>query len=202
MTLRQLALEEVRGRTSITALDDQRDDQAMAYLYWTPTDRIAASLELIAERYSAKKRDNPPQDVLGSADWTVPLQLIYARPGADGSPRRVPAFVAQDVDEIDLDDDQEKDFDSQGVLVDLAAGYRLPKRPRNHRPGGDQPARSAPPFFRDESFRTSREEVNPRFVPCPQFSRNRDPKLLRLLSPSPLDVLPEAEAMVRSDFAH
>ena len=65
----------------------QRDDRATAYLYWTPTDRIAASLELIAEHYSANERDNPPDGVLvAHSDRASPAHLLHARP--DGSPPR------------------------------------------------------------------------------------------------------------------
>ena len=78
--------------------ETQDDDRALAYLYWTPTDRIAASLELIGEDFSAHKRDNPfPQDV---RTLTTPLRLTYAAPTGWFATART-AFVAQDVDRPD-----------------------------------------------------------------------------------------------------
>ena len=137
-------------------LDDQRDERAMAYLYWTPTDRIAASLELIAERWSAKKRDNPHQ--LRVRTWTVPLQLTYTTPAGWFATAR-PAFVVQDVDAFGASAEEIR-LDSEGVLVDLAAGYRLPKR-RGIIALEVTNLLDQHLAFQDESFRTSREEVNP-----------------------------------------
>ena len=112
----------------------QSDDRAAAYLYWTLTDRLAASLELIGEHYSAKKRDNPAP--LRVRTLTVPLQLTYTDPAGWFATAR-PALVVQDVDVPD-GADRNTDLDSQGVLVDLAAGYRLPKPPRHLRLRGQQ----------------------------------------------------------------
>ncbi len=98
----------------------------MAYLYWTPTDRIAASLELIAEHYSAKERDDPTAGVLDvrTLHRAAPAHLHHARRMVrHGADRRSWCRMS-----ISRDDGKKTDLDSQGVLVDLAAGYRLPKR--------------------------------------------------------------------------
>jgi outer membrane receptor protein involved in Fe transport len=82
--------------------------------------------------------------------------------------------VAQDIDEIDFDDDDaQRDFDSHGLLVDLAAGYRLPKR-RGVIALEVTNLLDQHLSFQDESFRTgaldpTRDEVNPRFVPSRAF---------------------------------
>jgi tetratricopeptide (TPR) repeat protein len=143
--------------------ETQTDDRALAYLYWTATDRISVSLELIGEYFSAEKRDNPFINKVRTV--TVPLRLTYAAPAGWFATART-AFVAQDVDRPD--NGNTTDLDSNGVLLDLAAGYRLPKRV------GilafqvtnvlDQDL-----SFQDEGFRTSRGQVNPRFVPSRAF---------------------------------
>ncbi len=164
-TLRRLADEMVH--TNGHRLEDQRDDLAMAYLYWTPTDRIAASLELIGEYYSAKKRDFP--DVLRVQTLTVPLQLTYTTPAGWFATAR-PALVVQDVDGFD-DDGEDTDFDSHGVLIDLAAGYRLPKR-RGIIALEVTNLLDRHLSFQDETFRTTAGElqaVNPRFIPSRMF---------------------------------
>ena len=143
--------------------ETQDDDRAQAYLYWTLTDRVAASLEVIGEDFSANKRDNP--GIHNVRTLTTPLQLIYAAPsGWFATARR--AFVAQDVDQPDSD--QNTDLDSNGVFVDLAAGYRLPKR-RGVVALQVTNLLDQDLSFQDESFRTSRGRVNPRFIPSRMF---------------------------------
>ena len=143
--------------------DDQRDDRAMAYLYWTPTDRIAASLELIGEHYSAKKRDNPTSSRVRTL--TAPLQLTYThRP--DGSPRR-DRFRGAGCGSARRWQ-RPGDLDSHGVLVDLAAGYRLPKR-RGIIALEVTNLLDQHLAFQDESFRTQPRKVNPRFMPSRMF---------------------------------
>jgi tetratricopeptide (TPR) repeat protein len=162
MMLRDLTLERVSDDDR--KLDDQRDERAMAYLYWTLTDRIAASLELIAERYSAKKRDNP--DPLRVRTLAAPLQLTYTVPAGWFAAARS-ALVVQDVDGFG-ESDEEIRLDSEGVLVDLAAGYRLPKR-RGMIALEVANLLDRGLAFQDESFRTPRREVNARFVPSRTF---------------------------------
>jgi hypothetical protein len=143
----------------------QSDDCALAYLYWTVTDQIAASLEVIGEDFSAKGRDNP--SVLGVRSLTVPLQLSYFSPvGWFASVQT--ALVAQDVDLGSGNATQKTDLDSHGVLVDLAAGYRLPKR-RGVIALELTNLLDRHLSFRDDSFRTGRAEVNPRFLPSRAF---------------------------------
>ena len=141
----------------------QDDDRALAYLYWTPTDRIAASLEVIGEDFSAHKPDNPFAHNVRTL--TTPLRLTYASPTGWFATART-AFVAQDVDRPD--DGQNEDLDSHGVLVDLTSGYRLPKR-RGVVALQVTNLLDQDLSFQDESFRTSRGRVNPRFVPSRMF---------------------------------
>jgi hypothetical protein len=154
MIVRRLAVEGLH--TGGRKLEAQRDDRAVAYVYWTPTDRIAASLELTGEYYSAKKRDS--QDPVRVQTLTVPLQLTYTTPAGWFAMAR-PALVAQDVDKLNDDD-----LDSHGLLLDLAAGFRLPKR-RGIIALEVTNLLDEHLAFQDESFRTSRGQVDPRFVP-------------------------------------
>jgi tetratricopeptide (TPR) repeat protein len=144
---------------------NERDDRALAYVYWTPTDRIAASLELIAEDYSARARDEPR--VLGVRTLSAPLRLLYTFPAGWFATAQA-AAVVQDVDLPGANAGQKTDLDSHGVLIDLAAGYRFPKR------YGILALEIANLLdehlsFQDESFRTSRGEVDARFIPSRTF---------------------------------
>jgi len=143
--------------------ETQTDDRALAYLYWTATDRIAASFELIGEDFSAHKRDNPFAQ--GVRTLTTPLRLTYAALAGWFATART-AFVAQDVDRPD--GSNTRNLDSNGVLVDLAAGYRLPKR-RGVVALEVTNLLDQDLFFQDESFRTSRQNINPRFIPSRMF---------------------------------
>jgi tetratricopeptide (TPR) repeat protein len=162
LSLRRLAHEYVSGNGH--RLDDQRDDRAMAYLYWTPTDRIAASLELVGEYYSADEDDFP--EALKVQTLTVPLQVTYTAPAGWFATAR-PAMVVQDTDLPDQPG-QKLDLDSHGLLVDLAAGYRLPKR-RGIIALEITNLLDQDLAFQDESFRTSRGQVDPRFIPSRMF---------------------------------
>ncbi|MGH6916174.1 MAG: TonB-dependent receptor domain-containing protein, partial [Geminicoccaceae bacterium] len=167
MLLRRLARElaEEEDGVRFHKHDSQRDDRALVYLYWTPTERLAVSAELIGEHYSARERDNP--EVLEVRTVSTPLELSYFMPSGWFATLGT-AFVAQDVDLPGAEPGKKRDLDSHGVLVDLAAGYRLPKR------RGIVALQLANLLdrrlaFQDESFRTSREEVNPRFLPSRTF---------------------------------
>ncbi len=140
-----------------------RDDRATAYLYWIATDQIVMSLELIGEDYSANKRDNPSFSRMRTL--TVPLRLNYTMPAGWFATAQT-SFVAQDVDQPS--DGDNTDLDSHGLLVDLAAGYRLPKRYGIIAVEATNllDERLA---FQDESFRTSRGQVDPRFIPSRAF---------------------------------
>ncbi len=172
MILRRLARERSaqNADADVVHFDDRRDDnRALAYVYWTPTDRIAGSLEVIAERYSARQKDDPPDDVESWTTLTVPLRLSYTLPSGWFAIGQA-SFVAQDVDLVDDGPSGNKvdDSDDHGVLVDLTAGYRLPRR------RGVIALEVTNLFdqhlsFRDEGFQTSREELNPRFLPSRAF---------------------------------
>ena len=140
--------------------DTQDDDRAMAYLYWTPTDRIATSVSLIGESFSAKDQDNP--DVLDLRTIAAPVQLTYTLPAGWFATART-TFVAQDVD-LPGGAGSQTDLDSHGVLVDLAAGYRLPKR-RGIIALEITNLFDERLFFQDDTFRSGRAEANPRFLP-------------------------------------
>jgi hypothetical protein len=164
MTLRNLAEEVQHGDGH--RIQNQHDDRAVGYVYWTPTDRIAVSLEMIGENFSTKLHDTTvfPQRV---QTLTVPLQLTYTTPAGWFATAR-PALVVQDVDVSDNAPGKNTDLDSHGLLVDLAAGYRLPKR-RGIIALEVTNLLNEHLSFQDESFRTSRGQVDPRFVPSRMF---------------------------------
>ena len=65
-------------------------------------------------------------------------------------------------------DGRNEDLDSNGLLVDLGLGYRLPKR-RGVVALQVTNLLDQDLSFQDESFRTSRGQVNPRFIPSRMF---------------------------------
>lgn len=100
---------------TIWTRDMGKEEQARAYLYLTPNQRTAMSLEYFYERFHN----------VGTIDTThrFPLSLSYFHPsGLNGSIR--PTFVRQ-YGQFDTDTGN----DSENFWnVDLSLGYRLPKR--------------------------------------------------------------------------
>jgi hypothetical protein len=107
---------------------EDRDEQLhKLYLYWTPTERIGVTSELVYDLYEADTGEatefgNLPKKV---ETFRLPVGVNYFHPsgffaGAVGS------YVDQDVDrsKSSTQADGEDDF----FLVDVAAGYRFPKR--------------------------------------------------------------------------
>ena len=107
---------------------EDRDEQLhKLYLYWTPTERIGVTSELVYDLYEADTGEatefgNLPKKV---ETFRLPVGINYFHPsgffaGAVGS------YVDQDVDrsKSSIQADGRDDF----FLVDVAAGYRFPKR--------------------------------------------------------------------------
>jgi len=107
---------------------EDRDEQLhKLYLYWTPTERIGVTSELVYDLYEADTGEatefgNLPKKV---ETFRAPVGVNYFHPsgffaGAVGS------YVNQDVDrsKSSTQADGRDDF----FLVDVAAGYRFPKR--------------------------------------------------------------------------
>ena len=107
---------------------EDRDEQLhKLYLYWTPTERIGVTSELVYDLYEADTGEatefgNLPKKV---ETFRLPVGINYFHPsgffaGAVGS------YVDQDVDrsKSSVQADGRDDF----FLVDVAAGYRFPKR--------------------------------------------------------------------------
>ena len=106
-------------------LNNQREDLASLFAYATLTDRVAVSFEPTYESYRRKKRDTAEGPIRVhslllpiSARWFDPSGLFAAATST---------AVFQE-----LDSRAEKGIieqhDSRGLLVDLAVGYRLPRR--------------------------------------------------------------------------
>ena len=121
---------------------------------------------MTGEYYRAKDRDNP--DLLRVWTGTIPLQLTYTLPSGWFAFGRT-SYLSQEVDSFDDEDSSEETRqDSRGVLIDLAAGFRLPKR-RGVIALEIANLLDTDLKYQDESFRSSRNEVNPRFLPTRTF---------------------------------
>jgi hypothetical protein len=167
VTLRRLTREiSVRNQDgNVTHTHrSQSDDRGVAYLYWTPSDRFAVSLEVIGGHFSARNRADP--EIKRVQSLSTPLQLTYSLPSGWFA-TALASYVAQEVDVRDAAGGK-SDLDDHGVLIDLTAGYRLPKRL------GIVALEIANLLdqhlsFQDESFRTAGDDVNPRFIPSRTF---------------------------------
>ena len=147
-------------------LNAQRDDQVGAYLYATPSNRIALSAEIIGERYSRHEKDITAGPLRVSS-LLVPLSARYFHPDGWFILART-TFVKQDVDEklapVPGRSSQVRTDQDLGTIVDAGIGYRLPNRRgmvsvelRNLLDRRLQ--------FQDESSRSNDEIDNPRFIP-------------------------------------
>ncbi|MFL5336010.1 MAG: FecR domain-containing protein [Geminicoccaceae bacterium] len=148
------------GSGSDVVLQDASEGLAQAYLYWTPTERIAISVALRGDRYRAHDGDaeGVPQDI---DSILAPVSVRYFHPSGFFGLAGV-EYVGQSVT-IDDGPGQESDRWGDSWLVDAAIGYRLPNRhgivsleinnildQRIH--------------WQDDSFRSS-EQQNRRFIP-------------------------------------
>lgn len=143
----------------------EHDHRALGYLYWTPTDRLALTAEVIGEIYKSNPEDDLPE--LRVSTVSLPLGVTYTSPlgwfaGAEA------AFVTHDVDRLGRTSEIVLEQEDQGVLIDVIAGYRFPKRAGifSFQVSNLLDTRLS---FQDESLRTMREQINPRFVPSRTF---------------------------------
>ena len=113
---------DMMGNTSFRSED--RDERLhRVYLYWTPTDRISATAEVIYDDYESEFTDSDLPEKVRTV--SVPLGVRYFAPsglfaGVGGT------YVDQEVERAAssmLADGSDNFF-----LVDFAVGYRFPKR--------------------------------------------------------------------------
>jgi tetratricopeptide (TPR) repeat protein len=162
---RRFSRELVADTGETNNLNDQRQDRLGAFLYWTPTDRLAVSLEATRDTYRRKDRDTAEGDPLRVDTVAVPLGVTWFHPfgwfvGGTAT------WLHQDVEYIDFEDNQIRQDDS-GTLVDVFAGLRLPKR-RGVLAFEIANVLDQRLSYQDESLWTS-SQVNPRFIPSRTF---------------------------------
>ena len=144
--------------------EKHREELYRAYLYWTPSSNWAVSAEYQFERFDLDERkfiDNRPSSV---DTMSIPFQVSYFNPSGFFSKFGV-TFVRQ---ELALDSSTlagsltatEDEF----AIVDVSAGYRLPKRwgiiAVTSKNLLDEKF-----FFHDDNFRSSQPARNPRYNP-------------------------------------
>jgi tetratricopeptide (TPR) repeat protein len=125
LTWRKLNEPVFTGQDAQKENRDERNHRV--YVYWTPTSRVAVSGEAVYDYFEADKGlatefDNLPEEV---ETVSVPLNINYFSPtgyyaGVGGT------FVHQDVDRSATATQAEGN--DSFFLVDLAVGYRFPKR--------------------------------------------------------------------------
>ncbi len=112
-----------------TQFDDQKEQLHRLYFYWTPTDRLAAKVALVYDRYRgqgpAVQFGPRPEDI---KTLSLPLSLRYFNPNGlfavlGGT------YVDQKVRRAESS--RFADGNDNFFVVDAAVGYRLPKRRGN-----------------------------------------------------------------------
>ncbi|MGH8531337.1 MAG: TonB-dependent receptor domain-containing protein [Gammaproteobacteria bacterium] len=107
--------------------EDRDEQNHNVHLYWTPLDRWALKAEFVYDRYLSEKGiatefDNLPEDV---ESFSVPIGVSYFHPlgifATVGG-----TFVDQHVERAETA--SQADGTDSFFLVDLALGYRFPKR--------------------------------------------------------------------------
>jgi len=108
------------GETQIVPWEDK---MASAYVFWTPSQKLALSAQYFYEQY---QRD-PVQGVVDLTSWRAPLQLRYF-PGAGVDLSLTLTQLRQQGLFTGVLGDQEKSGDESVWLADAALNYTLPKR--------------------------------------------------------------------------
>lgn len=145
-------------------LTDQRDEQYSVYAYSTIGSRVGISARLIHERFDDDDEGTlEPQKI---ESIYLPLGIGYFHPlGWFGTAEAT--FVHQDVDTFDFDGNRRMEGDA-GWLIDLSAGLRLPNG-RGLFAVEVANLLDRELSFQDQSFRSSRDTVEPRFLPSRTF---------------------------------
>ena len=125
-TRRDLDWPTINALTGEGDFEDRDEDQHRAYAYWTPSDRWALNAELVYDKFNNERDSTLAVEVpKESKTFSVPVTATYFHPsglfGGVGA-----TYVDQKVrgDDFYAHGTGDSDF----TLVDLAVGYRLPKR--------------------------------------------------------------------------
>jgi outer membrane receptor protein involved in Fe transport len=112
--------------TTTMSAEERQDEQFhRAYLYWTPTNRLAFSAEYHFEKFDRRLTElSNPEDPTRITTHRVPFGVSYFN--ASGIFTRMGAtFVNQEVDSLA---GGRSDGNDKFWIVDASIGYRLPKR--------------------------------------------------------------------------
>jgi hypothetical protein len=118
------ALTQTNPPEEFTVEEEER--LGRGYLYWTPADRWAMSLEYRYETFDFDSRGTEPRGLTDVDTHTVPLGVQYFHPTGFFAGARL-SYIYQSAGYRNLADDPRDDDDSFFVF-DAMAGYRLPNR--------------------------------------------------------------------------
>ena len=107
--------------------EKRQEDVHRAYLYWTPSSRLAARTELVYDRYRsvsgmATEFNNLPEKAV---TWSLPVSLSYFDPSGFFAGLGA-TYVDQEVRRSPMA--TQASGDDQFVVVDASIGYRFSKR--------------------------------------------------------------------------
>lgn len=107
--------------------EEVREDLYRAYFYWTPVEALALSAEYRFDRYELEEQNDFPDDrVILTETTTVPFTIRYFHPAGFFAGLGA-TYIQQEVERFPSEITSasgNNDF----VTLDLAFGYRLPKR--------------------------------------------------------------------------
>ena len=141
-------------------LEDANEFAGEAYLYWTPTEQLAVSLELWGSRFRFNEDDATyaPKEI---DSVRAPLSVRYFHPSGFFAVGGL-QYIWQTVTEVEQGN-QERDSSGDSWLVDAAIGYRLPNR-RGIVSIEANNLLDQNIHWQDDNFRSS-EQQNRRFIP-------------------------------------
>jgi outer membrane receptor for monomeric catechols len=126
LTRRNLDWPTVDAGTGDGSFEDRDEDLHRVYAYWTPSERWALNAELVYDKFDNESGSDLADEVpKETTTWSLPLTATYFHPsgvfGGVGA-----TYVDQEVkgEDVYSHGTGEDDF----TLVDVAVGYRLPKR--------------------------------------------------------------------------
>ena len=126
LTQRSLDWPTIDALTGDGTFEDREEDLHRVYAYWTPSNRWALNAELVYDTFDNESGSNLADEVPNeTTTWSLPVTATYFHPsGAFGG------VGATHVDQEVKGDDvySHETGDSDFTLVDVAVGYRLPKR--------------------------------------------------------------------------
>ena len=117
LSWRELDFQSIEFASGTPEGRDQQEELHRLYLYWTPADRLALSMEGFYEKF-----ENPDWEPEELTTYRLPLSLGYFFPYGF-SVKTTVSYVDQEVT-TSADRSRSDDF----WVVDMSLGYRLPRR--------------------------------------------------------------------------